>query len=325
MSTTASSEDVGLPDGPPAGPPAGAPAPPAFHGPGELAAPKNADVWTGLNYSALNGYRELEMDVYVPVERSAPVACIVWIHGGAWLFGARKFPPDAWPAGLLFQSIIDAGIAVATIDYRHSREAPFPAQLHDAKAAVRYLRRFSAELEIDPDRIGVWGESAGGHLAALLALTGNTPELEGTDGVTGPSSEVAAVVDFYGVSNLATMPSIMDSFPPEWIEELKAAAGGLPPEPMDIFLNGSPLPEEDRARLASPVTHVTAAAPPFLLIHGEADRVVPFEQSVELQRRLVEAGVRAELVAVPGADHVFLGADPVPLIDQAVAFFAEYL
>jgi acetyl esterase/lipase len=304
------------------------PEPPAYREPGtagDHGAPLGADVWTGVNYSAPNGYRELEMEVYVPSSRTAPVAVVVWIHGGAWLFGARKYPPDYWPSGLVFQSLIDAGIAVAAIDYRHSREAPFPAQLHDAKAAVRYLRHFAEVFGIDAERIGVWGESAGGHLAALLALTAGAPEYEGTDGVRGPASSVLAVVDFYGVSNLATMPSLEESFPPEWIDELKRAAGGLPPDPMTIFLANSPIPEAEREAVASPITHVTSAAPPFLLVHGEADTVVPFGQSVELRDALAAVGVSAELVAVPGADHVFVGADPVPLLGRAVDYLRERL
>jgi acetyl esterase/lipase len=304
------------------------PEPPAFRSPGNPgspAVPRSADIWPGLHYSVLNGYRELEVDVYVPSARTAPVACVLWIHGGAWLYGTRAFPPEYWPDGLLFQLLIDAGLAVATIDYRHSREAPFPAQLHDAKAALRYVRKFADQFGIDPDRIGVWGESAGGHLAALLALTSSEPELEGSDGVVGIESSVKAVVDFYGVSNLATMPSLMESFPPEWIETLKASSGGLPPDPMAIFLRDSPLPESDRERLASPISHVKAGAPPFLLIHGENDSVVPFAQSIAFRDVLLAAGVSVELVPVPGADHVFLGVDPVPLLARGVEFFSQRL
>jgi acetyl esterase/lipase len=288
-------------------------------------APRSADIWPGLHYSVLNGYRELELDVYSPSSRTAPVACVLWIHGGAWLYGAREYPPEYWPEGLLFQSLIDSGIAVATIDYRHSREAPFPAQLHDAKAALRYVREFADRFGIDPDRIGVWGESAGGHLAALLALTSSEPELEGSDGVVGVDSSVKAVVDFYGVSNLAAMPSLMESFPPEWIETLKASSGGLPPDPMSIFFRDSPVPEADRERLASPINHVRADAPPFLLIHGENDTVVPFAQSVAFRDALAASGVPVELVPVPGADHVFVGVDPVPLLARGVEFFREQL
>jgi acetyl esterase/lipase len=312
----------------PASPPPAPPEPPAFRAPGKPglpAAPRSADIWPGLHYSVLNGYRELELDVYSPASRTAPVPCVLWIHGGAWLYGTRVSPPEYWPEGLLYQMLIDAGIAVATIDYRHSREAPFPAQLHDAKAALRYIRTFADQFGIDPDRIGVWGESAGGHLAALLALTGSEPELEGSDGVVGVDSSVKAVVDFYGVSDLATMPSLIESFPPEWIETLKASSGGLPPDPMSIFLRDSPLPEADRERLASPINHVTADAPPFLLIHGESDSVVPFPQSIAFRDALTAAGVPVELVPVPGADHVFLGVDPVPYLARGVEFFTEQL
>lgn len=308
--------------------PVAPPMPPLFRPPAprnEVPAPRGADAWLGLDYSIVAGFRALELDVYVPTSRSGAVGAVLWIHGGAWLYGDRRFPPEYWPGGALFQSLIDAGLAVATIDYRHSREAPFPAQLHDAKAALRYLRTFAADFDIDPARIGVWGESAGGHLAALLALTPDAPELEGDGGVPGRAGGVTAVVDFYGVSNLATMPSLLDTFPPEWIEQLRAAGGSVPPDPMQILLDGSPIPEADRERAASAVSWVTPSAPPFLLVHGEADTIVPFQQSVELRDRLDEAGASVELVAVPDADHVFLGVDPVPLIERGTAFLRRHL
>ena len=299
---------------------------PAFHAPGarERQHPAGAEVHAGLVYACIDGYRPLELDVFVPSGRSGPVPCVVWIHGGAWLFGARAYPPEAWPAGALFQALIDAGLAVATIDYRHSREAPFPAQLHDAKSAVRYLRRFAAELGIDPGRVAAWGESAGGHLAALLALV-DDPSLEGTVGVVGPSSTVSAVVDFYGVADVDTMPSLIDSMPAEWVEELRRAAGDLPPEPIDVLLRDSPLPAETARRLLSPVHHVSGSAPPFLLVHGDADGLVPVGQSERLRSALYDAGADAELVTVPGADHAFLGADPIPLILLATEFLSARL
>jgi acetyl esterase/lipase len=181
----------------------GPPTPATHYPPGahHRQVPARAEVHSALTYSSLDGYRDLQLDVYAPADRTAPPACVVWIHGGAWLLGSRQFPPEYWPAGSAFQAAIDAGLAVAAIDYRHSREAPFPAQLHDAKAAVRYLRRSADELGIDPGRIGVWGESAGGHLAALVALV-DDPELEGGDGVTGPSSAVSAAVLFYPVTDV---------------------------------------------------------------------------------------------------------------------------
>jgi acetyl esterase/lipase len=282
--------------------------------------PRAARSFTGLTYAMIPGYRNLQLDVHVPEGQTEPAACVVWIHGGAWLFGDRRYPPEVWPEGRLFQSILDAGLAVATIDYRHSREAVFPAQLHDAKAAIRYLRAFASELGIDPDRIGVWGESAGGQLAALVGLTGDDAALEGDIGVTGPSSAVKAVVDWYGVHDVTTMPSILDGIPEEW----RSVQAELD-EPISILLGGSVAERPDAAAACSPVTHVSAAAPPFLLMHGDADGLVPFAQSVELFRLLQNAGVESEFQLVPGADHVFLGADPLPLIAQAVEYLRDRL
>lgn len=306
--------------------------PPAFRAPvpaGHAVRPKGAVHWEGLDYSVPEGWRTLTMDVHVPARRSGPVPCVVWIHGGAWLTGDRRYPPTAWPNGALFQAIIDAGMAVATIDYRHSREASFPAQLHDAKAAVRYLRGFASRLAIDPDRIGVWGESAGGHLAALLALV-DDPSLEGSEGLTGPSSHVSAVVDWYGVADVRTMPKMADSAPPKLPPGVELPPGAdlsnlFAEEPIDILLARSPLPEEDQLRLLSPVAHARADAPPFLLAHGDSDGLVPATQSQELADALRGVGAEAELVFVPGADHVFLGADPLPLMDDAVAFLRRHL
>ncbi|MEN2739973.1 alpha/beta hydrolase [Microbacterium sp. X-17] len=295
--------------------------PPAFHAPGDRQKqhPLGATVHDGLTYACLNGYRELHLDVYVPSDAEAAVPCVVWIHGGAWLFGGKEFMPDNWDDALLFQTAINAGLAVAAIDYRHSREASFPAQLHDAKAAVRYLRKFASELGIDPERIAVWGDSAGGHLAALLA-TVRAPELEGVEGVVGPSSAVSAAVSFYGVADVDTMPSFLETMPQEWIDELRRAGGDAPPEPIDVLLAETPFPRETARRLVSPVHHVDSNTPPFLLVHGVEDGLVPISQSEEFVTALHAAGVEAELVRVPGADHTFVGVDPAPLILRAVDF-----
>jgi len=300
--------------------------PPAFLAPGiaEQQHPTGADIHPALTYSMPDGFRPLQLDLYVPAERAGAVPCVVWIHGGAWLFGTRLTPPDYWPAGYLFQAAIDAGLAVASIDYRHSREASFPAQLHDAKAAIRYLRHFAGELGLDPERFGVWGESAGGHLAALVGLI-DDPTFEGVDGVLGQSSAVRTVVDFYGVADVATMPSFFDSMPQEWIDNLREKGDPSAQEPIDVLLAASPLPREAARRQVSPITHVSAGAPSFLLVHGEKDGLVPIGQSEQLLASLQEAGVEAELVRVPGADHVFLGTDPLPQLDRAVAYLREKL
>ncbi len=302
--------------------PAGPPAPPTHLAPGarQKQHPAGADVYDALTYSMPNGYRPLQLDLYVPSTRAGLVPVVIFIHGGAWLFGSRELPPEYWPAGSLFSACIEAGMAVASIDYRHSREASYPAQLHDGKAAVRYIRQYGADLGIDTERIAVWGESAGGHLAALIALVSD-PELEGREGVVGPSSAVSAVVDFYGVSDVDSLPPFLDSFPPEWVDELERAGQGMPPEPIDVLLQNTTLPDARAA--VSPVTHVTAAAPAFLLVHGEADGLVPLSQSEKLHAALTSAGASSEFVRVQGADHVFLGTDPVPQITRGVEFLVK--
>ncbi|MCX7520764.1 alpha/beta hydrolase [Microbacterium sp. STN6] len=297
---------------------------PSFREPacsGRIEVPEGATAHVGLSYMLSDGYRELGMDVYVPSDRTQPAPCVIWIHGGAWLNGDRRYVPDIWPAGEPFGSLIRRGYAVATIDYRHSREAAFPAQLHDAKAAVRYLRHFAEELGIDPTRLAVWGESAGGHLAALVGLVGTRADLEGGVGVGGKDSAVSAVVDWYGVSDVAAMPSLVDSLPND---AMASNPGVTIEEPIDVMLAGA----HDRAaaeRDFSPVSHVSASAPPFLLVHGDADRLVPVEQSRQLHDRLRQAGASAALHIVPGADHVWIGAEFEPLVAEAIDFLDSVL
>jgi acetyl esterase/lipase len=136
----------------------------------------------------------LELDLYLPPQETAVVPAAVFLHGGGWRIGSRRTLGPAY-AGIFpspFERVASTGIAIASVDYRLSGEAHWPVQLHDAKAAVRWLRARAPEINIDSDRIAAWGESAGGHLAALLGLTG--PELDGSVGVLGPSSAVTAVV-----------------------------------------------------------------------------------------------------------------------------------
>lgn len=300
--------------------------PPTHVSPASLAAqrPARALHHIGMIYDAVDGFRALELDLFVPEGASGPVPCVVWIHGGAWLFGSRALLPDYWPAGILFQRAIDVGLAVATIDYRHSREAPFPAQVHDGFAALRWLAKYGPELGIDPQRLAVWGESAGGHLASLLALV-TDPNLQGDRGAPVAPPAIRAAVSFYGVSDVSTMPSMFATMPQEWIDELTAASAGRPAEPLDVFLNGGPLPRAEADRLSSPVSHAHTDAPPFLLIHGDADGLVPITQSEQLAAALTAVGATANLKRVPGADHVFLGVDPVPQIDEALSFLSSQL
>ncbi|WP_353808535.1 alpha/beta hydrolase fold domain-containing protein [Agromyces sp. SYSU T00194] len=283
--------------------------------------PTGVRSWDGLTYSTIPGYRPLLLDLHVP-EASARPPVVLWIHGGAWLLGDRRLPPEVWPPGALFQRIVDAGFAVATIDYRHSLEAPFPAQLHDAKAAIRYLRRFADDLGIDASRMVAWGESAGGHLAALVGLTGGRAEWAGEEGVPDGDTSVLGVVDWYGVHDGERMPQ--EGLAPETDRLPRGHLETLAREPFSVLVDASPLGPR-AARDCSPVVQVHPDAPPFLLAHGDADSLVPYEQSELFAAALADAGVPVELRRVPGADHVFLGEDPLPLMDEALVWIAGRL
>src|SRR3954471_2644666 len=152
----------------------------------------------GLPYAAIPGVRPLELDLVLPPEPATAVPLVVFLHGGGWYVGSRHSvgPAYADTRPTPFERLAQAGIGVASVDYRLSGEAVWPAQLHDAKAAVRWLRARAEELGIDPDRVAAWGESAGGHLAELLGLV-TDPALEGDVGVPGGSSAVSAVAAWY--------------------------------------------------------------------------------------------------------------------------------
>ncbi|MFJ8666292.1 alpha/beta hydrolase fold domain-containing protein [Streptomyces sp. NPDC093600] len=295
--------------------------PPPYQAPVPFVVTEN-DVrrFDGITYATTPGYRPRLLDVLVPAA-DAPVPAVIWIHGGGWLEGDRRYPPPTVPVELLHGSILRAGLALVCIDYRHSLEAPFPAQLHDVKAAIRYVRHFADIFGIDPKRIGVWGESAGGHLAALAGLT--RPEgpageaLEGGEGIPDGDTAVQAVVDWYGVSEIASLLS----------HPLPLTPGVEIPNPFTTLLGGVEDERGELARTASPVTYAEGATPPpFLLVHGTEDKLVPYNQSELLAEKLRSAGGEVTLEPVEGADHIFLGApDVTPIVTGSVAFLARHL
>ncbi|WP_406739205.1 alpha/beta hydrolase [Streptomyces sp. NBC_00853] len=277
----------------------------------------------GITYATTPGYRPRLLDVQVPAGEG-PFPAVVWIHGGGWLDGDRRYPPPTVPADLLHGAVRAAGLALVSIDYRHSLEAPFPAQLHDVKAAIRYVRAFAGDLGIDPDRIGVWGESAGGHLAALAGLVGpHSPQgaaLEGAEGVGSGETGVRAVVDWYGVADLVTLAE--HPMPP-----MPTAAGTEFPDPYEALLGATVAERPDLARAASPVTYADGSnPPPFLLVHGTHDGLVPYSQSEALAAALESAGGEVTLQPVEGADHIFLGSCDIPaIVEGGAAFLARHL
>ncbi|MFF8731874.1 alpha/beta hydrolase fold domain-containing protein [Streptomyces sp. NPDC015171] len=277
----------------------------------------------GLSYATSPGYRPRLLDVHVPPGRE-PVPAVVWIHGGGWLDGDRRYPPPTVPVELLHGAVLGAGLALVCVDYRHSLEAPFPAQLHDVKAAVRYVRLHAGTLGVDARRIGAWGESAGGHLAALAGLVradAHGSALEGREGVPEGDSTVRAVVDWYGVSDIEPLLA-------RPVSALATPPGTPPyPDPIESLLGGPAAERRDRARAASPVTYAPGTTPPpFLLVHGRADQVVPYSQSEVLARTLTAAGGEVTLRPVDGADHIFQGSPEVPaIVAESVDFLRRHL
>ena len=231
------------------------------------------------------GDRRLLLDLYLPEGEGGRMPLVVWVHGGGWRNGDKGTNCRA-------AFLVDHGYAVASIGYRLSGEATFPAQLHDCKAAIRWLRANGGSYGIDPDRIGAWGPSAGGHLVALLGTSGDLLELEGECGTPGVSSAVTAVCDWFGPTDLSRMsehPSHIDHDAPDSPESQ---------------LLGGPVQEMRAAvAFANPITYVTGDEPPFLIMHGDQDMTVPYEQSVLLHEALLAAGVESQLELLPGAGH----------------------
>lgn len=273
-------------------------------------------VHHGIEFATVEGFRPLLVDVYIPAPGVASGAAIVYLHGGGWAVGTRRRFGRAftsWSPTPL-DRLAQAGFVVATVDYRLSGEARFPAQLHDVKAAIRWLRGNAARLGVDPTRVIAWGESAGGHLAVLAGLTGDRAELEGEIGDQfGESSAVCGVVDWYGPMNLLSLSSQHRSDS----DKRPDAAGSW-----ESLLVGAPL-QTDRARTraASPISYVHAAAPPIQIHHGTIDTQVPFAQSAEFADALRQAGGTAELIVVEGSDHFWTGAPyPAAIFDASLAF-----
>jgi acetyl esterase/lipase len=262
-------------------------------------------VWRGVDYAAPTGYRPLQLDLYVPcgVDVAAPV--VLFAHGGGWHAGSRRVFCPTWTHWRPdpFCRLVADGFAVASVDYRLSAEATFPAQLDDLRAAVRWLRGRSAQLGVDDRRIVAWGESAGGHLAALLGLS--APDQDGL--------RVAGVVDWYGPADLLTMAA---QAAPDDVADADAA------DSRESLLIGAPVQDAPGlARRTSPVSHVRRGAPPFHIAHGEKDRFVPAAQSRQLAEALRAAGADVELTVVPDADHMWIGAaQPQRILDAAIRF-----
>jgi acetyl esterase/lipase len=243
------------------------------------------------------------LDVYVPADAKGPLPLVVWIHGGGWRNGAKG---NGGPAiGLLRE-----GFAVAAINYRLSGQAAFPAQIEDCKAAIRFLRANAKQYGVDPERFGVWGSSAGGHLVALLGTSGDVKALEGAVGEHDDvSSRVQAVCDWYGPTDFLQMGGRHDD------------AGS----PESLLIGGAIQENKDKTARANPITYVSADDPPFLIMHGTKDPAVPYGQSELLLTALKKADVEGTLVPLEGAGHGGPEFQAADIQRQVADFFQKKL
>lgn len=248
------------------------------------------------------------LDLYLPNERKArALPVIVFIHGGGWTSG------DKSSAAVHLIPLVRSGqYAGVSINYRFSSEAIWPAQLEDCRAAIRWVRENAEARGLDAEHIGVWGPSAGGHLALMVGLTGNARERSAKRDV---DNSVAAIANFFGVTDMLALREKPDSRPGN-------AAAMKPETPEELLIGGLLAANRDKAKSASPITYVSADDPPVLTVHGDADPKIPYDQAVRLDAALRDAGVPSYFVTVVGGGHGnFSGAAD----DRLKAFFDRYL
>jgi acetyl esterase/lipase len=254
------------------------------------------------------GGTPLLMDVFIPKHRnSTPTPAVLWIHGGGWAMGDKNGNSGA-------KFLANEGFVTASLSYRLSGVSPFPAAIEDCKCAIRFLRKNALNYGINPDKIGVAGSSAGGHLAELVATANKAAGLEGTGGWQDVSSRVQAAASYYGVSDFtARFPQETDEF-------------------IEKFLRGTEKRKGQLYRKASPIFYVSKDDPPLLIVHGDKDNSVPFDQSVRIIEAYRRVGLPVEFIAVKNAGHDFeqVGNAPispsVELIHQRTSdFFKRFL
>ncbi len=264
---------------------------------------KHADVV----YASVEG-RDLVLDVYAPETKPAkPIPVIVWVHGGGWRGGSKNGAARSLP-------ILSHGYGLVSVGYRLSGEAVFPAAIADVKAAVRWVRANAARYGFDPNRLGAWGSSAGGHLVALLGTAHEVAEWDSIhEENAGVSSRPTAVCNWFGPTDFLRMndfPGRIDHDAPE--------------SPESKFI-GVPIQDHpEKTQRANPIRYVTPDDPPMLHMHGENDQSVPYNQSELLHAALEKAGVESNLYKVRNADHGFRdmqGDTPESLLERVRAFF----
>jgi acetyl esterase/lipase len=264
--------------------------------------PEDCKVLKDLAYGE---HERNKLDLYVP-KSDTPLPLVIWVHGGGWEGGSKN---GAGPS----LDLLRKGYAVASINYRLSRHAVFPAQIEDCQDAVRWLRSNAKEYNLDPEHFGAWGASAGGHLVALL---GTTDDAAFPTRVAGKqcSCGVQAVCDWFGPSDFL-----------HWGKLSLENPGTPAANPITRLLGGGVVEKQDLARRASPITYVSKTSAPFLILHGEKDGLVPLQQGESLYEALKKAGVDSTLHVIKGNGHGGAGFMAPDVLQEEEAFFGKYL
>lgn len=258
-----------------------------------------------------DGHPRQKLDLYLPAGRNNPCPLIIYIHGGAFAFGTKE--TERLPKHLRDSK----GYAIASLDYRLSGDAPFPAALEDCKAAVRWLRAHAKIYRLDPARFMAWGNSAGGHQAAMLGTTGGIKTFDVGGDYLHVSSTVQGVVDYYAPTDFLQMDD--HALP-------NSQQHNSPNSPESRYIGGSITEHPDKVKQANPITHVSVGTPPpFFIAHGTNDHIVPFHQSELLVAALENVGTPVTFHAVEGAEHGFRGAsaEQVQALNEATEEFLE--
>jgi acetyl esterase/lipase len=241
-----------------------------------------APTYKDIVYATVNG-NDLKLDIYMPTGVKAPVL-LVWVHGGAWRSGSKENLPKVFS---------QRGIAIASLDFRQSTEARFPAAIHDIKGAIRFLRAKASDYGYKAGRMAIGGASSGGHLAALVGVSNGNADLEGTVGdYPKQSSRVDAILDYFGASDLTT---ILDQSTPYGLTVRTPA--------LQLLLGALPQGVPSLAKMASPVFYVDKSDPPLLIFHGDRDPQMPIDQSYELEAKYKKLNLDVHLEVLNGATH----------------------
>jgi len=272
--------------------------------------PVNTIVYGNISYANDTSHFHL-LDIYLPANANKKLPLVIWIHGGAWMLN-DKYADMGYMKNTI-HALLDSGYALASIDYRYSTVAPFPAQAQDCNQAIQFLYDHAEEYKLDKNKFALMGFSAGGHLASLISLSGNNAVKAFYPEGKPASFTIKTVIDFYGPSDFVILAGAPDT------------AINNDRNPVAILLGALPLKRPDLAKAASPVTYIDKNDPPFLIVQGEKDESVPYTQSVILQSWLQLAGIKNELIIVRGAPHYGPMFDTEVIRTKIFYFLRSYL